>query len=49
MEEAAAANLQARLKTEARIKAALEANAEALRTRRAEFEQKQALTEQRNM
>lgn len=49
MEEAAAANLAARAKAEARIETALRANATILRERRAAFDQKQAFTEQRNL
>jgi hypothetical protein len=43
------ANLEARLKAEARIKAALDANTDALRRRREDFEQKQALNHHRNL
>ncbi|KAK9909851.1 hypothetical protein WJX75_008397 [Coccomyxa subellipsoidea] len=49
MEEAAAANLAARAKAEARIETALRANAAILRERRAAFDQKQAFTGQRNL
>lgn len=49
MEEAAAANLAAREKAEARIETALKANAAILRDRRAAFDQRQAFTEQRNL
>lgn len=41
--------MAARVKAEARITAAVEANAAALRERRAAFHQKQAFTEQRNL
>lgn len=49
MEEAAAVNLAARAKAEARIETALRANAAILRERRAAFDQKQAFTGQRNL
>lgn len=49
IKEAAAANEAARVKAEARITTALQANAANLRERRAAFDQKQAFTEQRNM
>ncbi len=46
-EETAKRNEELRQRAEARIAAALEANAEALRQRRAAFGEKQALTEER--
>ena len=48
-EETARKNGEIRSKAEARITAALEANAAALQQRRAAFDEKQALTEQRSL
>lgn len=48
-EETARKNGEIRSKAEARIAAALEANAAALQQRRAAFDEKQALTEQRSL
>ena len=48
-EETAKRNEEIRSKAEARIAAALEANAAVLQQRRAAFDEKQALTKQRSL